>query len=98
MHLRAALTLAGLNRGLIAKHLHAVVRVIQTKPAGDLVSETIKLGECPVNRQQSQVADTERSYLRSVVMAIDNEMSHFDQGGTSEPHVTTDRLKKNWKE
>jgi len=31
-------------------------------------------------------------------MAVDSEMSHLDQGGTGEPHATTNQLKKNWKE
>jgi hypothetical protein len=60
--------------------------------------ETIKSGGCPMNSQQSKVPDAARSYLRSVVMAVDFEMSHLEQGGTGESHVTTDQLKENWKE
>ena len=51
-----------------------------------------------MNRQQLKVPDAARSYLRSVVMAVDRGISHLKQGRTGESYVTTDLLKENWKE
>ena len=51
-----------------------------------------------MNSQQLIAPDSARSYLRSVVEAVDCEISHLKQVRTGEPHVTTDQLGENWKE
>jgi hypothetical protein len=51
-----------------------------------------------MNSQQSKIPDEARSHLRSVVTAVDGEISQLAQVRTGEPSVTTDRLKEKWKE
>jgi hypothetical protein len=51
-----------------------------------------------MNSQQSKIPDAARSYLRSVVTAVDGEISQLEQVRIGEPSVTTDRLKEKWKE
>lgn len=40
--------------------------------------------------------DPARSQLRSIIMAVDCEMSHLKQGANGESSVLTDRLTENW--
>ena len=51
-----------------------------------------------MNSPQLNVPDPARSYLRSVVTAVDIEMSRLKQVGTGEPSGATDQLRENWKE
>jgi hypothetical protein len=51
-----------------------------------------------MNSQQLTGPDAARSYLRSVVEAVDYEISHLDQAGTGEPFGTTEKLREHWKE
>lgn len=48
--------------------------------------------------QQSKNPDAARSYLRSVVTAVDYEISHLKQVGTDDPLGIACRLRENWKE
>jgi hypothetical protein len=51
-----------------------------------------------MNSQQPKGPDAARSYLRSVVEAVDYDISHLDQAATGEPCGTIDQLKEHWKE
>jgi len=51
-----------------------------------------------MNHEQLQVPDPARSYLRSVVSAVDCEISQLAQIRTGEPIQTTDQLREQWKE
>ena len=48
--------------------------------------------------QQSKTPDAARSYLRSLVTAVDCEMSQLAQVRTGEPFGPTDQLREHWKE
>jgi len=51
-----------------------------------------------MNNQQIKSPDPAQSYLRSVVTAVDFEMSHLRQAMTDESHATVGRLIDRWEE
>ena len=51
-----------------------------------------------MNTQQSTLPDEARSDLRSVVKAVDDEISRLSKVRTGESFGSTDRLKDNWNE
>ena len=51
-----------------------------------------------MSRQQLTGPDAARSYLRSVVDAVDHIISHLDEAGTGESCGRIDQLREHWKE
>jgi hypothetical protein len=51
-----------------------------------------------MSRQQLTGPDAARSYLRSVVDAVDHIISHLDEAGTGESCGRIDQLRERWKE
>ena len=51
-----------------------------------------------MNNQQPQIPNAARSYLRSVVTAVDCDISRLAQISAGEPIGTTDQLREHWRE